>query len=96
MKLSENIKTKAGLVTFGILIAAVIAIIALVFVLLGILYGLALVFGFSHSLNHIMYILMIAAFVSPFFFFVGWASCDLIHDLYLEVIYFMDTRRRQR
>lgn len=92
----ESIKTKAGLVTFGILIAAVIAIIALAFIPLGILYGLALIFGFSHSLNHIMYILMIAAFVSPFFFFVGWASYDLVHDLYAEVIYFMDTRRRRR
>jgi len=96
MKSSENIKTMAGLVTFGILIAAVIAIVALAFIPLGILYGLALIFGFSHSLNQIMYILMIAAFVSPFFFFVGWASYDLVHDLYAEVSGFMDTRRRQR
>ncbi|MBU2840559.1 hypothetical protein HF670_13625 [Acidithiobacillus thiooxidans] len=92
----ENIKTKAGLVTFGILIAAVIAIIALAFILLGIIFGLALIFGFSHSLNHIIYILMIAAFISPFIFFVGWASYDLIHDLYAEVVYFLDTRKGQR
>ncbi|MGC9207411.1 hypothetical protein [Acidithiobacillus sp.] len=92
----ESIKTKAGLVTFGILVAAVIAIVALACIPLGILYGLALIFGFSHSLNHIMYILMIAAFVSPFFFFVGWASYDLVHDLYAEVAAFMDTRRGQR
>ncbi|OCX72504.1 hypothetical protein A6M23_09690 [Acidithiobacillus thiooxidans] len=96
MKSSESIKIKVGLVTFCILIAAVIAIIALAFILLGIIYGLALIFGFSHSLNHIMYILMIAAFVSPFFFFVGWASYDLVHDLYAEVAAFMDTRRGQR
>jgi hypothetical protein len=92
----KSIKTKAGLVTFGILVAAVIAIIAVAFIPLAIIYGLALIFGFSHSLNHTIYILMIAAFVSPFFFFVGWASYDLIRDLYVEVIYFMDTRRRQR
>ncbi len=40
----ESIKTKAGLVTFGILIAAVIAIIALDFILLGIIYGLTLIY----------------------------------------------------
>ncbi|MBU2739598.1 hypothetical protein [Acidithiobacillus concretivorus] len=94
--MSISVKKKAALVTFAIMVTGIIAIIALALIPIGIIYGLALIFGFSHSLNNIIYIMMVAAFVSPFFFFIGWASYDLIHELYVEVVYFLDTRRRQR
>ncbi len=90
----QSIQLKAGLFTALVLIALAVVIILFSGFVAAIVYGLANLegVGFNTSLTEVV----MAVLVSPFIFFIGWAVFDLVKNLYTEMLYLLDTKRRMR
>ncbi|PKY11714.1 hypothetical protein B1757_02685 [Acidithiobacillus marinus] len=92
----QRIQLKAGLLTMAVLAAFALVIIVIAGCVAAVVWALIHFLGMGMGLQQSITALLMTVLVSPFVVFVGWSVFDLVRTLYLEMLYFLDTKRRTR